>query len=324
MILPRRGRLPVWRLLDGLSKLAIPWLVLIFPLYAALRRIPVYEEFIRGAKEGFGVAVRIPSLCGGHVPGHRHAARGRRHGPDRRPAAAPHRRRPLPARSGAHGPDPPVQRLGGAGRAGRHPPTTIRRNSLPVLIAGTLYGCSETTFYVIAVYFGAVGIRKNPPRGPRRHRGGHRLSPGGRRDLQPPCSASAAASPGYNCRAMGNPQDQASHRARAGRHDAGPAVAGRLYRHRSRPHAGRLLRLLHQCPVHTARSTCCRCSTCAWAPRSTCAATPYILRKGGALFFGKAAMGVLVGVIAGHFLHEQPGRRWTLHGPVDPGPGRPP
>ena len=28
------------------------------------------------------------------------------------------------------------------------------------VIAGTLYGCSETTFYVIAVYFGAVGIRK--------------------------------------------------------------------------------------------------------------------------------------------------------------------
>jgi len=35
-------------------------------------------------------------------------------------------------------------------------------------------------------------------------------------------------------------------------------------------------------------------------------ATPYILRKGGALFAGKLAVGVLVGMVAGHFLHEQP------------------
>ena len=39
--------------------------------------------------------------------------------------------------------------------AHHYPPDT-----LPVLIAGTLYGCSETTFYVIAVYFGAVGVKK--------------------------------------------------------------------------------------------------------------------------------------------------------------------
>ena len=33
-------------------------------------------------------------------------------------------------------------------------------DSLPVLIAATLYGCSETTFYVVAVYFGAVNVKK--------------------------------------------------------------------------------------------------------------------------------------------------------------------
>jgi len=31
---------------------------------------------------------------------------------------------------------------------------------LITLTAATFYGCSETTFYVIAVYFGSVGIRK--------------------------------------------------------------------------------------------------------------------------------------------------------------------
>src|SRR5439155_4540531 len=30
-----------------------------FPLYAALRRVKAYEEFVDGAKEGFEVAIRI-------------------------------------------------------------------------------------------------------------------------------------------------------------------------------------------------------------------------------------------------------------------------
>jgi spore maturation protein B len=33
-------------------------------------------------------------------------------------------------------------------------------DSLIALTAATFYGCSETTFYVIAVYFGSVGVRK--------------------------------------------------------------------------------------------------------------------------------------------------------------------
>jgi len=36
-----------------------------FPLYAAIRRIPIYEEFVEGAKEGFQIAIRIiPFLVG--------------------------------------------------------------------------------------------------------------------------------------------------------------------------------------------------------------------------------------------------------------------
>lgn len=34
--------------------------------------------------------------------------------------------------------------------------------------------------------------------------------------------------------------------------------------------------------------------------------TPYILKKGGALFLGKIVCGVLMGVVLGHFLHEAP------------------
>ena len=46
-----------WRWM--LVLMILPALLLFFPLYAALRRVKVYEEFVEGAKEGFGVATRI-------------------------------------------------------------------------------------------------------------------------------------------------------------------------------------------------------------------------------------------------------------------------
>src|SRR6202040_1575977 len=50
---------------NALSPLAIPFLLTFFPVYAAGRGIPVYTEFIEGAKEGFSITVRIiPSLVG--------------------------------------------------------------------------------------------------------------------------------------------------------------------------------------------------------------------------------------------------------------------
>jgi spore maturation protein SpmA len=153
------GRLAVWRLLDGLSKLAIPWLVLIFPLYAALRRIPVYEEFIRGAKEGFAVAVRIlPYVVGMFLAiGMLRAAGGMDLiGALLRPLTDLVHFPPEVVPMALIRPFSGSAALGVLGDIAHHYPP----DSLPVLIAGTLYGCSETTFYVIAVYFGAVGIRK--------------------------------------------------------------------------------------------------------------------------------------------------------------------
>src|SRR5690606_17915401 len=50
---------PFARLVNALSLLAIPFLISFFPLYAALKGLKVYEEFVEGAKEGFQVAVRI-------------------------------------------------------------------------------------------------------------------------------------------------------------------------------------------------------------------------------------------------------------------------
>jgi spore maturation protein B len=42
-----------------LSYFVIPVMLVAFPLYGLYKRVPVYEAFVVGAKEGFDVAVRI-------------------------------------------------------------------------------------------------------------------------------------------------------------------------------------------------------------------------------------------------------------------------
>ena len=42
-----------------LSVFVIPLMLVGFPLYGLYKRVPVYESFVEGAKEGFQVAVRI-------------------------------------------------------------------------------------------------------------------------------------------------------------------------------------------------------------------------------------------------------------------------
>ena len=153
------GRFALWRVLDAISKLAIPWLIAIFPIYAALRRIPVYETFVEGAREGFGVAVRIiPYVVGMFVAIGLLRASG---GMDLlaqglRPVTDVLRFPPEVLPMALIRPFSAAAALGILGDIAHHYPP----DSLPVLIAATLYGCSETTFYVVAVYFGAVNVRK--------------------------------------------------------------------------------------------------------------------------------------------------------------------
>lgn len=45
--------------LDIISQWAIPALILLIVLWAAVKRVPMYESFVTGAKEGFGIAVTI-------------------------------------------------------------------------------------------------------------------------------------------------------------------------------------------------------------------------------------------------------------------------
>ena len=153
------SRFWLWRLIDALSILAIPWLIFFFPLYAALRRIPVYDEFVEGGKEGFQVILRIlPYIVAMLVSVGMFKAAG---GMDLITWLL------SPVTNFLHFPSelvPLALIRPFSGTASLALLTDLVKNtgpdSLITLTAATFYGCSETTFYVIAVYFGSVGIRK--------------------------------------------------------------------------------------------------------------------------------------------------------------------
>jgi spore maturation protein B len=147
------------RLVDAISKAAIPFLLVFFPLYAALKGVKVYEELVEGGKEGFNVAIRIiPYLViillaifmlreSGGIALFTDAVR-----PLMTAIGFPADLLPLSL----------MRPLSGSGSLGIFTEMVkeFGPDSMIVRMAGTLYGSTETTFYVIAVYFGAVGIQR--------------------------------------------------------------------------------------------------------------------------------------------------------------------
>lgn len=147
------------RLLNAVSLLAIPFLLTAFPLYAALRGVAVYEEFVEGAREGFQVAVRIiPFLVAMLV------AIGFLRGAGAIEAFTAWLRDPLSA-VGFPAELLPLSLIrplsGSASLAALGDLVkTFGPDSLLARSGATIFGSTETTFYVIAVYFGSVGIRR--------------------------------------------------------------------------------------------------------------------------------------------------------------------
>jgi spore maturation protein SpmA len=147
------------RVVDAISKLSIPFLLSIFPLYAALRCVKVYEEFVEGAKEGFEVAIRIvPYLVAILVAiGMFRAAGGidllsRWLAPAMTAIGFPSDLLPLVL----------IRPLSGSGTLGVFTELvkTLGPDNLIVRTAGTIFGSTETTFYVLAVYFGSVSVKR--------------------------------------------------------------------------------------------------------------------------------------------------------------------
>src|SRR5690606_27122385 len=61
----KAGDAGLYAIVSTISAWMIPALIAFIPLYAAYRKVPVYESFVEGAKDGFGTAVGlIPHLVG--------------------------------------------------------------------------------------------------------------------------------------------------------------------------------------------------------------------------------------------------------------------
>jgi len=147
------------RTVNAVSLLSIPFLLSFFPLYAALRRVKVYEEFVEGAKEGFQTSVMIiPYLVAILVAiGMFREAGGIKMISDALKPALDLVRFPTELL-----PMCLVRPLSGSGTLGLFSDIVkeFGPDSLLARTAGTIYGSTETTFYVIAVYFGAVNVRR--------------------------------------------------------------------------------------------------------------------------------------------------------------------
>jgi spore maturation protein SpmA len=144
-----------------ISPWIVPGLMLLLLGFGFLRRVPVYEVFVEGAKDGFQVAVRIiPYLVAILVAVGMLRASG----------AMEMIIGPLGAITGAFGlpadvlPMALLRPLSGSGAFGylsailQDP--AIGPDSYAGILVSTLQGSTETTFYVLAVYFGAVQIRR--------------------------------------------------------------------------------------------------------------------------------------------------------------------
>ncbi len=153
----QHGWLP--RIINALSILAIPFLLTLFPICGWLRGLKVYEEFVDGAKEGFNVAIRIiPFLVAMLVAVGMFRAAG---GIDliagwTQPVLNvfqfPTELLPISL----------MRPLSGSGSLALFSELVNQYgpDSLITRTAGTLYGSTETTFYVLAIYFGSVNIRR--------------------------------------------------------------------------------------------------------------------------------------------------------------------
>ncbi|HEY8550811.1 MAG TPA: spore maturation protein [Vicinamibacterales bacterium] len=145
--------------LDAISLWAIPVLLVGIPLVGLLRKVKVYDVFIEGAKEGFDVAVRIiPFLVGILV------AIGMFRGSGAMDLLL-NVLRPIVAPTGFPAELVPLailRSLTGSGSLAFTTDlvTTHGPDSLIARTAATMYGSTETTFYVLAVYFGAVSVRR--------------------------------------------------------------------------------------------------------------------------------------------------------------------
>ena len=147
------------QIVQEVSNWAIPVIFVLILGYGAIRKVKVYEVFVEGAKEGFNVAIRIiPYLVAILVAIGIFRGSGAMDWiiagftPILKPLGVPPEVLPMAI----------IKPLSGSGALGvmseglkTYGPDSLIGNTL-----STMMGSTETTFYVLAVYFGSVAVRR--------------------------------------------------------------------------------------------------------------------------------------------------------------------
>ncbi|KKM11938.1 spore maturation protein [Clostridiales bacterium PH28_bin88] len=148
-----------WHALSAASQWAIPFFLLAIFLSALVRRVPVYAAFVEGAQEGFALAIRlVPYVVGIYVAIGIFRASGAMQ-------LMADILAPVISRLGIPAEVLPlmiVRPLSGPAALGLTAELMERfgPDSFIGRLACTLDGSTDTTFYVLAVYFASVGVKK--------------------------------------------------------------------------------------------------------------------------------------------------------------------
>ena len=147
------------KILNSISLYILPIMILVIICSGVIKKIPVYEEFIEGAKDGFKVSVSIiPYLVAIIVGVAMFRASGavdmltNMCGTLLDKLFIPKEIVPIMI----------TRSLSGSATLGLFSDiaNTLGPDNYVTKLAAIMVGSSETTFYVLAVYFGSVGIKK--------------------------------------------------------------------------------------------------------------------------------------------------------------------
>ncbi len=145
--------------MNNISLYILPLIILIILVTGAIKKVPVYEEFVEGAKDGFKVSVFIiPYLVAIIVAISMFRASGgidliaNVFGGILAKLSVPVETIPIMI----------TRSLSGSATLGLFSDiaNSLGPDSFVTKLAAVMVGSSETTFYVLSVYFGSVGIKK--------------------------------------------------------------------------------------------------------------------------------------------------------------------
>lgn len=144
---------------ETLSLCILPTFILVILVYGFIKKVPVYEEFVEGAKDGFKVSVTIiPYLVALIVAISMFRASGalewltKLFSPILNLCNVPSDIIPIMF----------TRSLSGSATLGLFSEIASNHGaeSFITKLAAIMVGSSETTFYVLTVYFGSIGIKK--------------------------------------------------------------------------------------------------------------------------------------------------------------------